>query len=238
MRELVAATTDRTLAVEGFGTFRVPPPSVRAAVTVLSVQAGGPQAEADREALCEVCAAWLPLRTYSVVFSNAFSDEKRLEVLRALLTGGLPVRIRKQIEEERQKAEAADEGGRVASRAEYWQARVAQYRAAYSLTMEEVLAESFFAWVPQLRQLSRLEARMKKRHVDAGIVAQGGDEGAYEQIADDARWPGQASDGQPEVTPEWEKDEDDTKEKWLQRKMKKAAQIKRRSGHRGRNDLS
>jgi hypothetical protein len=230
MRELVAATTDRSLSVEGVGTFRVPPPSVRAGVTVLSVESAE---EGDTEALRQVCADWLPLRTYSALFSELFTAGRRLKVLRALVTGGLPQRLQKRMLEESEGGEAGEAVGDA-----YWQARIAQYRAHFGLSYWQVLSEPWAAFIGQLEQLSMLEARKQRRMAEGGMVAQTGDEEAYEALRARSEFPGGASEGSedtPGVETEWE--DETEKKKWLQRKMRKAKEIKS-GGHRGQNDLS
>jgi hypothetical protein len=234
MRELVAATTDRSLTVEGVGTFRVPPPSVRAGLTVLSVEEGE---EADTEALRKVCADWLPLRTQSAVFSDLFTGGRRVQVLRGLVTGSLPRRLQRRIVERTGDADTSEGNGGESVGDVYWQARIAQYRGHFGLTFEEVMAEPFAAFVGQLEQLSLLEAREQRRIAEGGMIAQAGDEEAYDALRSRSELPGvddEDPDGGPDVETEW--DSENEKKKWLQKKMRKAKEIKA-GGHRGQNDL-
>jgi len=235
MRELVAATTDRSLTVEGVGTFRVPPPSVRAGLTVLSVEEGE---EADTEALRKVCADWLPLRTQSAVFSDLFTGGRRVQVLRGLVTGSLPHRLQRRIVDRTSgDADSSEESGGESVGDVYWQARIAQYRGHFGLSFEEVMAEPFAAFVGQLEQLSLLEAREQRRIAEGGMVAQAGDEEVYDSVRDRSTFPGQGADEDdetPEVETEW--DSENEKKKWMQQKMRKAKEIKA-GGHRGQNDL-
>jgi len=235
MRELVAATTDRSLTVEGVGTFRVPPPSVRAGITVLSVEGGE---EADTEALRQVCAQWLPLRTHSALFSDLFTAGRRLKLLRALVTGALPQRVQEHIIE---KTGGDDEeepaSDKQALGDAYWQARIAQYRTHFGLTFDEVMAEPFAAFVGQLEQLALLEAREQRRIAEGGMLAQTGDEEAYDALRDSAQFPNQSSEDAESQRVETEWDTENEKKKWLQQKMRKAKEIKS-GGHRGQNDLS
>lgn len=240
MRELVAASTTRTLAVVGFGEYTVPPPPVRAALIVLSLGDPEDDTEGDAEALAEVCADWLPLDTYSVLFSDAFTPKRRRKVLETFLRKGIPERIKDRLRKEREKAvpDDTDAENTEAQRSAYWQARIAQYRSHFGLTWSEVMAEPFFSFIAQLGELHLVESREKRRMADAGIVAFGGDEEGYESMVQASRFPGHDemdADDVPEGM-EWTKDAQE-KKKYVQEKLAKVAAIKNRQDHRGPNDL-
>lgn len=238
MRELIAASTTRTLSVVGAGEYPVPPPPVRAALTVLTLQSPDEDQPGDADALREVCAEWLPLVTQSVVFSNSFTDERRRTLLFEFVRRGIPSRIRRRIKEERESAQQAVEGdgASMEDRSAYWHARVAQYRGHFGLPWGEVMRESFFAFVVQLGQLRRLEARQKRRTAEAGMIAQSGDEDAYESVIERAQFPGVESD-EDEMEVEKEYSTPEEKEKWVQKKLAKVHRIKQRNDHRSQNDV-
>ncbi len=231
MRELVAATTERDLFVDGVGTFRVPVPTVRVGLTVLRAKEDEPS---DEEAFREVCADWLPLPTYSVLFSRRFTDSKRLDVIRSFVVGGMAERLQARLREERKEAAEGEGAPNTPSGPAYWQARLAQYRAHFGLRFEDVMQEPFPAFVAQLGQLSRLEAREQRRMAEGAMMGRVGDEDVYESLTKRARFPGLDEEDEPDVEPEWEGEQE--KKKWLQKKMRKVADLKQ-AGHRGQNDL-
>jgi len=235
MRELIAASTERTLNVVGAGEYPVPPPPLGAALTVLTMHSQDEDEPGDAEALREVCADWLPLVTQSVVFSGSFSEERRRQVLFAFVRQGIPQRLRRRIREERESAEEAVRQREAENRSAYWHARVAQYRSHFGLTWQQVMEESFYSFVVQLAELRRLEARQKRRAAEAGMIAQSGDKDAYQATVDRSTFPGHDDEEQQEVEKEYETPEE--KEKWVQKKLAKVHEIKQRTSHRGQNDV-
>lgn len=163
MLDLLAPSASRTLVVVPYRTFKVPAPTVREALAVLgtlqcwSEDEGLPAGKA--ELLREACAEWLPTTAFSVLFSEAFEQRRRLAALEALVTTGMPKGLLGEVEAE---AEGARKAGEVR-----WQALVARYRAAFGLTWEEALDEPWPAFLAQLTETRTLHAQEQMRFIRA-----------------------------------------------------------------------
>jgi len=243
MRELIAASTEKEIWVDGVGALRVPAPTVRVGLVVLCVQheedGDDEQDEGvlwDREVLREVCADWMPLRTYSIVFANIFTEKRRVELLRGLVSASMPKRLQDRLLEHKNAAEGSgDEAAPRPTRTprereEYWQGRVAEYRKAFGLTFDEVMDEPFVALLGQLEPLSTLNAKEKRRTTEAFVIAQSGADDAYDRLIERSRWPGEGPDDDEEEADvpegmEWAKTEEG-REKYLEEKLEKAQEVK------------
>jgi len=160
MLDLISAGADRRLVIPPYETMRVPAPPVRAALTVL--KAAGPDAGLRASLdLRSACAGWLPTRAFSVLFSQAFSEDRRLAALEALVASGMPEWLGSDPRETDPKValQAAQDTD--------WSSLLARYRAAYSLTWDEVMAEPWPVFLAQLEDTGRMQAREQMRFIRA-----------------------------------------------------------------------
>lgn len=161
MLGLLSAGTGRRLIIPPFQPMRVPAPPVRAALAVLQATAGTEASAEERQALRSACAEWLPTRAFSVLFSDAFSTERRLQVLEALVAAGMPEWLTGDPDET-----SPGTAARVAIETD-WSSLIARYRATYSLTWEEVMGEPWHAFLAQLEDTGRMQAREQMRFIQA-----------------------------------------------------------------------
>lgn len=174
MINLLAAGHDRELIIPPLRPIRVPPPPVRVALAVQSAaeasEDGAPGGR-EQQVLREACADWLPLRAFSVLFSEAFTPERRLQAIASLVTTGP------------QDLEAGEGSGDAVN----WEAMVARYRSAYRCSVEEVLDEPWHRFISQLRQIGHLQAREQVRFIRAYTALRSSDgEDILEEIIEAA----------------------------------------------------
>jgi len=244
MSDLLRSQVDRRLEHVGDRTYSIPAPPTRAALAVESVHqrvARDEDKEEDHRLLRRVCSDWLPLRPFSILFSDAFTDKKRREVLRAFVWAGAPAPVQERFEKrvDREQGEAESVRGET-GRSGYWWRRIAEYRSQFGATFEEAMGVPWTVMLGHLVHLPMLRAREIKDAADAHVMvrSEDGDE-AYEKVAERAAGPGANAGGSQEesdVKTAWEK-EGISKEKWRHRKMMKAREIKQNSDFRGQNDL-
>lgn len=176
MLDVLTAGAERTLVVPPLRPLRAPAPTVRAALAVYEAaeehREGDGLDEDTARALARICAEWLPMRSYSVLFSEAFSTGRRLQALQALVAIGTPDWV----------AEQSGDGSSVD-----WHALIARYREAYGAGWAEVMDEPWHAFISQLRQTRRLQAREQVRFIRAytSIRSQDGDS-ILQEIFEDA----------------------------------------------------
>ncbi len=210
MREL--AQSGLSTRVEfGAATFRVPPPTVRQALTVLTVAHGGEVMREDLRTLRKVTAEWLPLTAQSVVWGDSFfaSEGRRVAFFVRLVRQTLPPSAP---EGSKEKEGEAEEKVRLKPPRWWWQ-QIARYRAHFGLTMEEVMTEPWPEFVAQRRELSLLEARETFRGLQAVVAGHPRTEtdDLVDSISEASQFAGTGQEEQA-ADDEWQMSEEDRKE--------------------------
>jgi len=236
MRELLAPEASRRIEIEGKGTYSVPVPTTRQALTVILVyqrEAEGDLPEDDWQLLRETCAEWLPVVVYSVLFSNQFSAQKRRMVLLGCVWAGIPEEVQERFED---AGEAGEEGAGESPKAA-WRDQLLRYCSRLRTPWREALKVPFPSLVAQMTGLPMLRAQAKKDIADANILVRSEDgQDAYEDLAEQAR--GRPSE--PEETPDtgaWSDDPEERK-KWEARKMAELKEVKQNMKKRTPRDLN
>jgi hypothetical protein len=236
MRDLLAPEASRRIEIKGRGTYSVPAPTTRQALTVILVyqrEAGGDVPDDDRALLRKTCAEWLPVVVYSVLFSNQFSAQKRRMVLLGCVWAGIPEEVQERFED---AGEAGEEGAGESPKAA-WRDQLLRYCRRLGTPWREALKVPFPSLVAQMTGLPMLRAQAKKDVADANILVRSEDgQGAYEDLAEKAR----GGLSKPEETPDtgaWSDDPEERK-KWEARKMAELKEVKQNMKKRTPRDLN
>ena len=181
--DLLRATQDRDLILGGRRPIRVPPPTVRAALSIHAAaeasteEDGGVQVPGREAALTrKACREWLPMRAHSVLFGNAFSWGRRMQVLGALLQTSIPDRVQQA---------ATDSDGE----ADFY-GLISRYRSHFGASFEEVMAEPWPRFLADAQEILRHHAQEQMRFLRAYTAVRSEDGGEIlEEIQKSARPP-------------------------------------------------
>jgi hypothetical protein len=197
MQQFAASLQPAILDITGGQRVPVPPPSVRAALAVLD----------GRGARDPAVKAWLPACAIRVLRSQAFSEERSLEVLQGLVVAFSP-----------EPEESADDAESQLHQ-QNWQARVGEYRSAFGCALQEVLQEPWPIFLRQLRSLRAVQARRQVRSAEWYAAAKtSGD--AMDRLLRHASFPSKGGS-----VPPWEQ-AGVSRQDWLDRKLAEAHSVR------------
>lgn len=233
--ELVKAYTERTLTIWGDRTYRIPPPSTRTAFAVLAYMES--EHERDAKTLRRVCADWLPLRPYSVLFSNNVSQEERANTLTGLLFAGLPTSVMERFKKAAEEREEPQEEPTPFS-SEFWIDQITAFQARVGGAWGQILEEPWTVFLSRVLRLDMLDAQAAKDVADGNIIVRADDDGeAYDQLA--ARAAGRdadpAQDEDPDM-PDWQKTKEG-REEWYQKKRAELYRVQQAMTSRSPDEL-
>ncbi|WP_103030031.1 hypothetical protein [Salinibacter altiplanensis] len=187
MRELAQSGLPIRVEFGRVATLEVPAPTVRQALTVLTIVRGDELRRRDLQTLRSMTAEWFGLRAQSVVWGRSYfeSEAKRVRFLVSLVRRTLPESVSPKPDGQEPESEKQVR----VKPPEWWWQQIARYRAHFRVTMEEVMAEPWPEFIAQRRQLSTLEARETMRTFQGTLAAQPEYEGElHETIWEEAQF--------------------------------------------------
>lgn len=145
------------------GRYRVEPPSVRQAITVLQAQ----EIEDGWPVAREVILEWLPLRLASEITSRRFKPEKAIQIASTLIRVTLPPGLEDQAEETEDRASR-----------ESWAQMIARYRHWYGGSLDD----PWPLFVSTFRRIDAVKAEREIMYLTAIGGALAGDRDMIESI--------------------------------------------------------
>lgn len=192
MRDLLATVTEREVLVEGLGTFRVRPPTVREA---LCVMATAERFDEDSWGLLrDECAGWLRPRMHSYLFAEDSPKTKVVQFLLGLLSLGITSKRHESDEKEVKRR----------ARKQSWAEIIAEYASAYHLPPQGVLETPWPFFVAMSAQIPVQHARQMIR--DAQWYA-GAKLGKLDGVMKQAGYTPEKVEEPPHMNEEWEEEQ-------------------------------